>query len=158
MDLRETFATNLRRLRNARRWSQDELAFEAEISRSYLSKLEKGAYFVSIKIIGRIADKLDVESAECLKWPAKRPPGRHIPIRVLLSIHFFSSLRQPLNAGLGGFRRPVRGFRAANVDSRWADERARRCDRWNDPDDLRGDIGNRSSGRRDTSNCWVVIS
>lgn len=27
-DLRETFATNLRRLRNARGWSQDELVFE----------------------------------------------------------------------------------------------------------------------------------
>lgn len=72
MDLRETFATNLRRLRNARGWSQDELAFEAEISRSYLSQLEKGAYYVSIKIIGRLADKLDVEPAEFLRRPAKR--------------------------------------------------------------------------------------
>ncbi|WP_312000865.1 helix-turn-helix domain-containing protein [Bradyrhizobium altum] len=72
MDLRETFATNLRRLRNKRRWSQDELAFEAEISRSYLSKLEKGTYYVSIKIIGRLADKLDVEPAEFLKRPPKK--------------------------------------------------------------------------------------
>ncbi|WP_347338671.1 helix-turn-helix domain-containing protein [Bradyrhizobium zhanjiangense] len=72
MDLRETFATNLRRLRNARRWSQDELALEAKISRSYLSQLEKGAYYVSIKIIGRLADKLDVEPAEFLKRPTKR--------------------------------------------------------------------------------------
>ncbi|WP_439360490.1 helix-turn-helix domain-containing protein [Bradyrhizobium sp. DASA03007] len=72
MDLRETFATNLRRLRNARRWSQDELALEAKISRSYLSQLEKGEYYVSIKIIGRLADKLDVEPAEFLKRPTKR--------------------------------------------------------------------------------------
>jgi len=41
MDLRELFATNLRRLRNESRLSQDELAYEAEISRSYLSQLEK---------------------------------------------------------------------------------------------------------------------
>ncbi|WP_456813963.1 helix-turn-helix domain-containing protein [Bradyrhizobium sp. USDA 4529] len=53
-------------------WSQDELAFEAEVSRSYLSKLEKGAYYVSIKIVGCLADKLDVEPAEFLKWPARR--------------------------------------------------------------------------------------
>ncbi|WP_420969538.1 helix-turn-helix domain-containing protein [Bradyrhizobium sp. B120] len=72
MDLRETFATNLRRLRNARGWSQDELAFEAKISRGYLSRLEKGEYYVSIKIIGRLAGTLDVEPAEFLKWPAKR--------------------------------------------------------------------------------------
>ncbi|WP_426441325.1 helix-turn-helix domain-containing protein [Bradyrhizobium genosp. P] len=45
---------------------------EAKISRGYLSQLEKGAYFVSIKIIGRLADKLDVEPAEFLKRPAKR--------------------------------------------------------------------------------------
>jgi ribosome-binding protein aMBF1 (putative translation factor) len=35
--LREIFATNLRRLRNAKGLSQDDLAYEAEISRSYLS-------------------------------------------------------------------------------------------------------------------------
>jgi transcriptional regulator with XRE-family HTH domain len=72
MDLRETFATNLRRLRNARGWSQDELALEAEISRSYLSQLEKGVYYVSIKVIGRLADKLEVEPDEFLRRTAKR--------------------------------------------------------------------------------------
>jgi transcriptional regulator with XRE-family HTH domain len=70
--LRETFATNLRRLRNAKGWSQDELALEAEISRSYLSQLEKGVYYVSIKVIGRLADKLDVEPDEFLKRATKR--------------------------------------------------------------------------------------
>ena len=44
MDLREVFATNLRRLRHTRGLSQDELAYEAEVSRSYLSQLEKGAF------------------------------------------------------------------------------------------------------------------
>ena len=72
MDLRETFATNLRRLRNAKGWSQDELALEAGISRSYLSQLEKGVYYVSINIIGRLADKLEVEPDEFLKRTAKR--------------------------------------------------------------------------------------
>lgn len=67
MDLRETFATNLRRLRHARGWSQDELAAEAKISRGYLSQLEKGVFFVSIKIIGRLAKSLDVDPEEFLK-------------------------------------------------------------------------------------------
>ena len=40
MDLREVFAANLRRLRNAKGVSQDELAHEANVSRSYLSQLE----------------------------------------------------------------------------------------------------------------------
>ena len=72
MDLRETFATNLRRLRNARGWSQDQLALEARISRSYLSQLEKGVYYVSIKVIGRLADKLGVEPDEFLKRQVRR--------------------------------------------------------------------------------------
>jgi transcriptional regulator with XRE-family HTH domain len=41
-DLRDVFAWNLRRLGHAKRLSQDDLAYEAEVSRSYLSQLEKG--------------------------------------------------------------------------------------------------------------------
>jgi transcriptional regulator with XRE-family HTH domain len=71
MDLRDVFATNLRRLRNARKLSQDDLAYEAEVSRSNLSQLEKGAFYASLKIVGRLADALDVEPAELLKVPAR---------------------------------------------------------------------------------------
>jgi transcriptional regulator with XRE-family HTH domain len=71
MDLREVFATNLRRLRHEKGLSQDDLAYEAEVSRSYLSQLEKGAYFASLKIIGRLAEALDVEPAELLRLPPR---------------------------------------------------------------------------------------
>ncbi|MCS3764963.1 helix-turn-helix domain-containing protein [Bradyrhizobium centrosematis] len=67
MDLRETFAINLRRLRRAKRLSQEDLAYDAGISRSYLSQLEKGTFFVSIKVIGKLADTLKVEPDEFLK-------------------------------------------------------------------------------------------
>ena len=76
MDLRGVFATNLRRLRNARGFSQDDLAYEAEVSRSYLSQLEKGAFYASLKIIGRLAQALNVEPAEFLKLPARRSRER----------------------------------------------------------------------------------
>jgi transcriptional regulator with XRE-family HTH domain len=72
MDLREVFATNLRRLRHAKGLSQDALAYEAEVSRSYLSQLEKGAFYASLKIVGKLAAVLEVEPAELLKLPAKR--------------------------------------------------------------------------------------
>jgi transcriptional regulator with XRE-family HTH domain len=72
MDLRDVFATNLRRLRNARGLSQDDLAYEAGISRSYLSQLEKGAFYASLNIIGRLAEALKAEPAEFLKLPSKR--------------------------------------------------------------------------------------
>jgi transcriptional regulator with XRE-family HTH domain len=76
MDLREVFATNLRRLRHEKGLSQDDLAYEAEVSRSYLSQLEKGTYYASLKIVARLAEALGVEAAELLKQPsARRDPG-----------------------------------------------------------------------------------
>lgn len=72
MDLRDVFATNLRRLRNAKGLSQDDLAYEAEVSRSYLSQLEKGAFYVSLRIVGKPAAVLEVEPAELLNLPVRR--------------------------------------------------------------------------------------
>lgn len=72
MDLRDVFAGNLRRIRNAKGLSQDDVAYETEMSRSYLSKLEKGEFYASLKIIGRLAKTLEVEPAEFLRLPAKK--------------------------------------------------------------------------------------
>ncbi len=71
MDLRDIFAANLRRLRSAKGLSQDDVAYDAGISRSYLSQLEKGSFYASLRIIGRLADVLGVEPAEFLKPPVK---------------------------------------------------------------------------------------
>jgi transcriptional regulator with XRE-family HTH domain len=77
MDLREVFAANLRRLRNAKRMSQDDVAYEAEMSRSYLSQLEKGVFYASLNVIGRLAEALDAEPAEFLKLPPKGTSRRN---------------------------------------------------------------------------------
>lgn len=63
------FATNLRRIRHAKGLSQDDLAYEAEVSRSYLSQLEKGAFYASLKIVGKLATVLQVDPAELLELP-----------------------------------------------------------------------------------------
>jgi transcriptional regulator with XRE-family HTH domain len=49
-----------------------DLAYDARISRSYLSPLEKGSVYVSIKVIGKLAETLAVEPEEFLKRPNKR--------------------------------------------------------------------------------------
>jgi len=72
MDLRDVFAANLRRLRHAKALSQDDLAYEARISRSNLSQIEKGAFYASLKIVGKIAKTLEIEPAELLKLPPRR--------------------------------------------------------------------------------------
>jgi transcriptional regulator with XRE-family HTH domain len=71
MDLREVFALNLRRLRHVRGLSQDDLAYEAEVSRSYLSQLEKGAFYASLKIVAKLAVVLKVEPYELLMNPKR---------------------------------------------------------------------------------------
>jgi transcriptional regulator with XRE-family HTH domain len=76
MDLREVFATNLRRLRNAKGLSQDDVAYDANISRSYLSQLEKGVFYASLKIIEKLASSLDVEPAEFLRLPKPNRKAR----------------------------------------------------------------------------------
>ena len=72
MDLRQIFAANLRRLRHIKGLSQEDLAYEADVNRTYMSKLEKGASYPGLEIIGKLADVLGVEPAELLSLPTKR--------------------------------------------------------------------------------------
>jgi transcriptional regulator with XRE-family HTH domain len=76
MDLRQVFAANLRRLRHAKGLSQEDLAHEADVNRTYMSKIEKGATWVGLEIIGKLAAVLQVEPAEFLKRPTKKRAGR----------------------------------------------------------------------------------
>ena len=71
-DLRDLFATNLRRIRHERGLSQDDLAAEAEISRSYLSQIETGKFHVSLKIIGKLTAILNVDAAEFFRKVSRR--------------------------------------------------------------------------------------
>jgi transcriptional regulator with XRE-family HTH domain len=68
-DLRQAFASNLRRLRHAKGISQEDLAYSAEVNRSYLSKLEKGVSYPGLEIIAKLANVLGVEPAELLEAP-----------------------------------------------------------------------------------------
>jgi transcriptional regulator with XRE-family HTH domain len=76
MDLRQIFAANLRRLRHDRGLSQEELAHQAAINRSYMSRLERGATYVGLEIIGKLVDVLGVEPAELLRLPSSRAGPR----------------------------------------------------------------------------------
>src|SRR5260370_11644198 len=80
-DLRQAFAANLRRLRNAKGISQEDLAYEADVNRTYLSKLEKGVSYPGLEIIAKLAVSLWVKPAVLLLQPEKtekRIP-KHIP-------------------------------------------------------------------------------
>jgi transcriptional regulator with XRE-family HTH domain len=66
-DLRNTVARNLRRLRTAKGWSQEELAFRAKVDRSYISQLETGVYSASVTMLGRLSKAFGVDAGEFLK-------------------------------------------------------------------------------------------
>ncbi len=69
MDIREAFATNLKRLRQAQGLSQEELAHRADIDRTYVSALERSVYAAGIDVVDRIAKVLGVEASDMLKRP-----------------------------------------------------------------------------------------
>jgi transcriptional regulator with XRE-family HTH domain len=70
MDIREILALNLRRLRRARRFSQEELAHRAKIDRTYVSSLERRMYSATIDIVDKLAHVLGVEASDLLKRPS----------------------------------------------------------------------------------------
>ncbi|MAW88277.1 MAG: transcriptional regulator [Phyllobacteriaceae bacterium] len=75
MEIREVFARNLRALRQAKGLSQEELAHQAGIDRTYISALERNVYNASIDVVDRLAEVLGVEAAELLKRSSADPQG-----------------------------------------------------------------------------------
>lgn len=66
-ELRKVFAVHVRSYRLTRGWSQEELASEAGLHRTYIGSIERSERNVSIDNIGRIARALHVEPAELLR-------------------------------------------------------------------------------------------
>ncbi|WP_456781861.1 helix-turn-helix domain-containing protein [Bradyrhizobium sp. USDA 3315] len=72
MKARALVARNVRRIRVERGISQERLAYEAGIDRSYLGCLERQSKNPTIEILGRIAETLDVQLSEFFVRPSKR--------------------------------------------------------------------------------------
>ena len=67
MDIRKQVGLNLRRLREARGLSQEELAFEAELHRTYISGVERGVRNPTVTVLAKIAAGLKVTPDQLLK-------------------------------------------------------------------------------------------
>ncbi|UFW47136.1 MULTISPECIES: helix-turn-helix domain-containing protein [Bradyrhizobium] len=72
MNIREVLALNLRKLRQAKSLSQEELAHRADIDRTYISALERSVYAASIDVVDNLAQVLGVEAADLLRRPSSR--------------------------------------------------------------------------------------
>lgn len=63
---RDILARNLRALRAERNWSQEDLALEAELHRTFVAHVERGKRNISIDNIEKLANALRVQLHQLL--------------------------------------------------------------------------------------------
>ena len=63
MDVRERLGANVKRLREAAGLSQEQLAFEADMHRTYISGIERGRRNPTVLIVERLAAALKADIA-----------------------------------------------------------------------------------------------
>jgi transcriptional regulator with XRE-family HTH domain len=66
VDVRQRLAANLRRLRNAQGWSQEDYADRAGIHRTYVSDIERGARNPTITIVEKLAAPFKIGASDLL--------------------------------------------------------------------------------------------
>lgn len=82
MDIRRQLGSNVRMLRQAKGWSQEDLSFESNLHRTYISGIERGTRNPTITIVALLARTLGVTPGRLLEplpggqsaGPAKRSP------------------------------------------------------------------------------------
>jgi len=66
MDLKETMAINLRRIRHGKNLTQEELADLAGLSARYIGAIERADKSATVTVLGQISEALGVEPTELL--------------------------------------------------------------------------------------------
>lgn len=66
MDIQRQVGLNVRKLRQKRGWSQEELAHESHLHRTYISGVERGVRNPTVSVLQEIAAALDVPPARLL--------------------------------------------------------------------------------------------
>lgn len=64
MDIRKRVGKNVQRLRKAKGWSQEELAFECGLHRTYISGVERGIRNPTVTVLERISVAMEIEISE----------------------------------------------------------------------------------------------
>lgn len=72
MDIRRRVGLNMKKHREDRGWSQEELAFECGLHRTYISGVERGVRNPTVVVLQKIAKALKVPAAALLDEAARR--------------------------------------------------------------------------------------
>ena len=67
IEVAERFGQAVRRLREARGWSQERLAHRAELNRSYMGEVERAAVMPSLGTAAKLAGALEVPLSQLLR-------------------------------------------------------------------------------------------
>lgn len=67
MDIRAVVGRNVKQYREAKGLSQEQLAFEADLHRTYVSGVERGIRNPTVKIVSRLAVALGVAASKLLE-------------------------------------------------------------------------------------------
>lgn len=73
MDVVQLFGLNVRRYRKLKGMTQEDLALEVEMERSYVSDLERGTRNPTVRALGRLAEALGVEPQALLETEGREP-------------------------------------------------------------------------------------
>jgi transcriptional regulator with XRE-family HTH domain len=71
MDVSKAFGITLRKLRISKELTQEELGFDADLRRTYISSLELGEKQPSLTTIYRLANALEIPMSKLLKLVEK---------------------------------------------------------------------------------------
>lgn len=78
--LRDVLARNLRLIRAERGWSQERLAHEAGLNRTYLSAVERSEQNISLDNVARLAAAVEMEAWQLLVSEGVSPePAPSLP-------------------------------------------------------------------------------
>jgi transcriptional regulator with XRE-family HTH domain len=74
-------AETVKRARKAAGWSQEELAFEADLDRTYISQVERGKRNVTIVVLSKIARALKTTPDRLLIPPRRLTKAEAMRVR-----------------------------------------------------------------------------
>jgi transcriptional regulator with XRE-family HTH domain len=72
-DVGQRFGTVVRQLRESRGWSQERLAGQAELNRSYMGEIERATAMPSLATAAKLAQALDVPLSVLISHCEPRP-------------------------------------------------------------------------------------
>ncbi len=67
MNLQQIFGETIKKIRLKKGLSQETLAFEADIDRTYISDIEKGKRNISIQVVYKLALALQISFSDLIK-------------------------------------------------------------------------------------------